>query len=117
MLHMTRSVHVGMKWHAMTYALHFCMGRHVESSVSAWLGLTLCLVFASELDILDYIQWSITGAFPMFLNKTFIGYCPLFLNKTVYRRLSNAFEIKRVIGDCPLFFNKTIYRRFSNVFE
>ena len=43
----------------------------------------------------------------MFLNKTFIGDCPLFLNKTVYRRLSNAFEIKRVIGDCPLFLNKT----------
>ena len=44
----------------------------------------------------------------MFLNKTFIGDCPLFLNKTVYRRLSNAFEIKRVIGDCPFFFlNKT----------
>ena len=43
----------------------------------------------------------------MFLNKTFIGDCPLFLNKTVYRRLSNAFEIKRVIGDCPLFSNKT----------
>ena len=43
----------------------------------------------------------------MFLNKTFIGDCPLFFNKTVYRRLSNAFEIKRVIGDCPLFLNKT----------
>ena len=39
----------------------------------------------------------------MVLNKTFIGDCPLFLNKIVYRRLSNAFEIKRVIGDCPLF--------------
>ena len=43
----------------------------------------------------------------MFFNKTFIRYCPLFLNKTVYQRLSNAFEIKRVIGDCPLFLNKT----------
>ena len=31
----------------------------------------------------------------------------MFLNKTVYRRLSNAFEIKRVIEDCPLFLNKT----------
>ena len=29
----------------MTYALHLCMGHHVESSVSAWLGSTLCLVF------------------------------------------------------------------------
>ena len=53
----------------------------------------------------------------MFVNKTFIGDCPLFLNKIVYRRLCNAFEIKRVIRDCPLFLNKTIYRRLSNVFE
>ena len=53
----------------------------------------------------------------MFLNKTFIGDCLLFLNKTVYRRLSNAFEIKRLIEDCPLFFNKTIYRRLFNAFE
>ena len=43
----------------------------------------------------------------MFLNKTFIGDCPLFLNKTVYRRLSNSVEIKRVIEECPLFLNKT----------
>ena len=42
----------------------------------------------------------------MFLNKNFLGDCPLFLNKTVYQRLSNAFEIKRVIRDCPLFLNK-----------
>ena len=42
----------------------------------------------------------------MFLNKKFLGDCPLFLNKTIYRRFSNAFEIKRVIGDCPLFLNK-----------
>ena len=40
------------------------------------------------------------------LNKTFIGDCPLCFNKTVYRRLSNAFEIKRVIGVCPLLLNK-----------
>ena len=53
----------------------------------------------------------------MFLNKTFIRDCPLFLNKTVYRRLSNDFELKRVIGDYPLFLNKTVYRRLSNVFE
>ena len=53
----------------------------------------------------------------MFLNKTFIGDCPLFLNKTVYRRLSNAFEIKWVIRDCPLFLNKTVYLRSSNIFE
>ena len=45
----------------------------------------------------------------MLLNKTFIRNCPLFLNKIVHRRLSNAFEIKRVIGDCPLFFNKIVY--------
>ena len=45
MLHVTRSVHVGMKWHAMTFALHLCTGHHVESCVSAWLGSTLCLVF------------------------------------------------------------------------
>ena len=42
----------------------------------------------------------------MFLNKTFIRDCSLFFNKTVYQRLSNAFEIKRVITDCQLFFNK-----------
>ena len=42
----------------------------------------------------------------MFLNKTFIGDCPLFVNKTVYQKLSNAFEIKRVIRVCPLFLNK-----------
>ena len=52
----------------------------------------------------------------MFLNKTFIRGCPLFLNKTVYQRLSNAFEKKRVIGDCPMFFNKIVYRRLFNVF-
>ena len=45
MLHVTRCVHVSMKWHAMTYALHLCMGHHVESGVSAWLGSVLCLVF------------------------------------------------------------------------
>ena len=43
----------------------------------------------------------------MFLNKTFVGGCPLFLNKIIYRRLSNAFEIKPVIGECPLVLNKT----------
>ena len=53
----------------------------------------------------------------MFLNKTFIRDCPLFLNKTIYRRLSNDFEIKRVIGDYPLFFNEIVYRRLSNIFE
>ena len=53
----------------------------------------------------------------MFLNKTLIGDCPLVLNRTIYRRLSNTFEIKRVIGDCSLFFNKIVYRRLSNVFE
>ena len=53
----------------------------------------------------------------MFLNKTSIGDCQLFLNKIVYRRLSNAFEIKWVIGDCPLFLNKTVYRSLSNIFE
>ena len=90
MLHVTRSKHVGMKWHAMTYALHLCTGHHVESGVSAWLGSTLCLVFDhgistlclvfdGGLDILDYIQWSLTGAFQMFLNKT------------VYQRLFNVF--------------------------
>ena len=63
MLHVTRSVHVGMKWHAKTYALHLCMGYHVESGVSAWLGSTLCLVFDGGLSILDYIQWSLTGEF------------------------------------------------------
>ena len=45
MLHVTRNVHVGMKWHAMTYALHLCTGHHGESGVSTWLGSTLCLVF------------------------------------------------------------------------
>ena len=67
MLHVTRSVHVGMKWHAMTYALNLCTGHHVELGVSAWLGSTLCLVFDLRkstlclvfnggLDTLDYIQ-------------------------------------------------------------
>ena len=45
MLHVTHSVHAGMEWHAMTFALHLCIGHHVESSVSAWLESTLCLVF------------------------------------------------------------------------
>ena len=56
------------------------MGTSRKSGVSAWLGLTLCLVFDhgkstlclvfdGELEILDYIQWSLTGAFQMFLNK------------------------------------------------
>ena len=85
----------------MTYALHLCTGHHVESGVSAWLGstlclvfdhgkltlclvfdhgkLTLCLVFDGGLSILDYIQWSLTGEFQLFLNKTF------------YWRLSNVF--------------------------
>ena len=45
MLHVTCSVHVGMKRHAMTFALHLCTGHHVESGVSAWLGSTPCLVF------------------------------------------------------------------------
>ena len=31
----------------------------------------------------------------------------MFLNKTVYRRLSNTFEKKRVIRDYSLFLNKT----------
>ena len=77
MLHVTRSVHVGMKWHAMTYALHLCTGHHVESGVSAWLGSTmrlvfdhgkwiLCFMFDGRLGILDYIQWSLTDGFQLF---------------------------------------------------
>ena len=88
-------------------------GTSRKSGVSAWLGSTLCLVFDhgkstlclvfdGELDILDYIQYSLTGAFQ------------LFLNKTVYQRLSNVFEkkhlseniycfwIKQHIRDCPM---------------
>ena len=91
MLHVTRSVHVDMKWYAMTYALHLCMRHHVESGVRAWLGSTLCLVFDhgestlclvfnGGFGIFDYIQWSLTGI------------VQLFLNKTVYQRLSNVFE-------------------------
>ena len=75
----------------MTYALHLCTGHHVELGVSAWLGLTLCLVFDHGkltlclvfdhgkltlylvfdrgLSIFDYIQWSLTGALQLFLNK------------------------------------------------
>ena len=79
MLHVTRNVHVGMKWHAMTYALHLCTRHHIESGVNAWLGSTHCLVFNGGLGIFDYIQWSLIGAFQ------------LFLNKTDYRILSNAF--------------------------
>ena len=86
----------------------------VESGVSAWLGSTLCLVFDHTkstsclvfdggLGILDYIQWSLTGAYQMFFNKTFIGYCPLFFNKTIYWRLSNVFN-KTFMGDYPFFF-------------
>ena len=67
------------------------MGTSRKSSVSAWLvstlclvfdhgKSTLCLVFDSGLSILDYIQWSLTGAFQ------------LFLKKTIYQRLSNVFE-------------------------
>ena len=59
--------------------------------MSAWLGLTLCLVFDNGkstlclvfdggIGILDYIQWSLTGTFQ------------LFLDKTVYQRLSNVFK-------------------------
>ena len=103
MLPVTRSIHVDMKWHAMTYALHLYTRHHVESGVSAWLGSTrclvfdhgkstLCLVFDGGLGILDYIQWSLTGVYQMFFNTTFIEDCPLFLNKTVYQRLSNVFE-------------------------
>ena len=102
MLHVTRSIHVDMKWHSMTYAKHLCTRHHVESGVSAWLGSTLCLVFDhgkstlclvfdGGLGILNYTQWSLTSAYQMFLNKMFIGDYPLFLNKTVYRRLSNVF--------------------------
>ena len=68
-----------------------CTGHQVESGVSAWLGSTLCLVFDhgkstlclvfnGGLGILDYIQWSLTSTFQ------------LFLNKTVYQRLSIVFE-------------------------
>ena len=35
MSHVTRSVHVGMKWHEMTFALHLCTGHHIESGVIA----------------------------------------------------------------------------------
>ena len=77
MLHVTHSVHVGMTWYAMTYALHLCTGHHVESGVSAWLGSTLCLVFNhvkstqclvfdGGLGILDYFKWSLTGTFQLF---------------------------------------------------
>ena len=59
--------------------------------MSAWLGLTLCLVFDhgkstlclvldGGIGILDYIQWNLTGTFQ------------LFLDKTVYQRLSNVFK-------------------------
>ena len=50
--------------------------HYVRCSIS-----TLCLVFDGGLGILDYIQWSLTGAYQMILDKT------------VYRRLSNAIEI------------------------
>ena len=73
MLHVTRNAHVGMEWHAL------CTRHHVESGVNAWLGSTLCLVFNGGLSILDYIQWSLMGAFQRFFNKT------------VYRVLSNVF--------------------------
>ena len=60
-----------------TYALHLCTGHHVESSVSAWLGSTLCLVFDhgkstlclvfnGGIGILDYIQWIFMDAFQLF---------------------------------------------------
>ena len=80
MLNVTRSVHIGMKWYAMTNALHLCTRHHVESGVSAWLGSTLCLVFNhgestlclvfdGGLGILDYIQWSLTVHLNCFLIK------------------------------------------------
>ena len=54
-----------------------------------------------------FLNKTFIGGYPLFLNKIFFEDCLLFLNKTVYRSLSNAFEIKQVIGDCPLFLNKT----------
>ena len=64
----------------MAYALHLCTGHHIESGVSTWLGSTLCLVFDhgkstlclvfnGGLGILDYMQWSLTGSFQLFLKK------------------------------------------------
>ena len=41
----------------------------------------------------------------------------MLLNKTVYRRLSNAFDLKRFIGDCLMLLNEVVYQRLSNVFE
>ena len=41
----------------------------------------------------------------------------MLLNKAFYRRLFNAFDLKRFIGDCPMLLNKVVYRRLSNGFE
>ena len=41
----------------------------------------------------------------------------MLLNKVVYRRLSNAFDLKRFIGDCLMLLNKAIYQRLSNSFK
>ena len=41
----------------------------------------------------------------------------MLLNKMVYRRLSNAFDLKRFIGDCLMLLNEVVYQRLSNVFE
>ena len=57
MLHVTHSVHVGMKCHAMTFALPLCTRHHIESGCECMVGVdivfsvrqygksTLCLVF------------------------------------------------------------------------
>ena len=41
----------------------------------------------------------------------------MILNKAFYRRLSNAFDLKRFIEDCPMLLNTVVYRRLSNAFE
>ena len=41
----------------------------------------------------------------------------MLLIKAIYRRLSNAFELKLFIGDCPMLLNKAVYRILSNGIE
>ena len=39
------------------------------------------------------------------------------LNKAVYRRLSNAFDLKWFIGGCPMLLIQAVNWRLSNAFE
>ena len=78
-------------------------------------GFSLYNQRKTEIDIVFGVRWwaRYFGLRPMECHRCI----PLFLNKIVIRRLSSAFETKRLFRDCPLFLNKTSYRRLSTIFE